>query len=448
MSGTGRIQAPPRPGSPVGGVAAPTDLPRLLAGLDQGGATLTLAEHLRLWGSPPWRSKRPADLIGAIDRAGLRGRGGAWFPAERKWRAVSGSALRLPVVVANGAEAEPASEKDKLLLSHVPHLVLDGADLAATAVRASRVIIYCPPDLVARLQSAVAERVAWGVGPVKTEVFGAARSFVAGEESAVVGHLNGRPGALPMFTGVQPVYRRGVADRPTLVQNVETLAHAALIGRFGADWFRSLGTADSPGSALLTVSCAGGAPARIVEIALGAPLRSVLTAVSVEPSSVGAVLTGGFGGTWISGPDGLDVPVCEESLRRRDATLGAGVIGVLPLGACPLSETAHIAAYMQTQGAGQCGPCSNGLPAISAAVANLAWEPRVQAREVARIEELCGQVAGRGACHHPDGVVRLVRTMLRVFPDHVASHLGHGPCDRAGQGPVLPVPVARCWTGG
>lgn len=141
-------------------------------------------------------------------------------------------------------------------------------------------------------------------------------------------------------------------------------------------------------------------------------------------------------------------PAAGSQAPSSPTALGAGVIGVLPLGACPLSETAHIAAYMQTQGAGQCGPCSNGLPAISAAVANLAWEPRVEAREVARIEELCGQVAGRGACHHPDGVVRLVRTMLRVFPDHVASHLGHGPCDRAGQGPVLPVPVARCWTGG
>ena len=417
-------------------VAAPAGLPRLLAGLDPAGSGTDLPRHLAQWGWPPRR--RPADVLGEIERSGLRGRGGAWFPTAVKWRAVASRRMRSGVVVVNGAEAEPASGKDRLLLHRAPHLVLDGASLAAGAVGAARVIAYVPPALVDTVGAAVAERRALGIDPVGIDVVAAATSFVAGEESAVVDHLNGGPGSRPSFTAVRPVYQRGVGGRPTLVQNAETLAHAALVGRFGADWFRRMGTAGSPGSALLTVSSPSDRPS-IIEVALGTPLRSVLAAAGVDQRDASAALVGGFGGTWLALPDALDMPLAEESLRGAGATLGAGVVAVLGQDGCPLAETAHVAAYLETQGAGQCGPCLNGLPALAGATAELAWRPTGQHRLPSRLEQLGAQIEGRGACHHPDGAVRLVRSALRAFPGHVRMHLEHGPCRAADAPPVLPV---------
>lgn len=420
---------------------APVGLPRLLSGLGADSGTVGLSAHVAHWGSPPRRSGRRSALIEEIERSGLRGRGGAGFPTAVKWRAVSVRRLRRAVVVANGAEAEPVSAKDQLLMQRVPHLVLDGASLAASAVGAGRVVIYVPPALVAHMSAAVAARQGFGLDPVDIEVVAAVVSFVAGEESAVVVHLNGGPGGLPAFTGLRPVYERGVGGAPTLVQNVETLAHAALIGRFGGDWFSQLGTSASPGTALLTLS--GVVPPTVMEIALGTSLGSVLAGAQLHPASIGPVLMGGFGGSWVELNEALGVPVCEEGLRGLGATLGAGVVGLLPVSACPLAETAHIAAYMSSQGAGQCGPCTNGLPAIASAAAALAWNPRGYGDLVERIEGLGRQVSGRGACHHPDGVVRMALSALRVFSGHVDGHLRHGPCEAAAAPPTLKVPDAR-----
>ena len=420
----------------------PAGLPRLLAGLPPDGARMDLPRHLQQWGWPWPATWRASNLIREIEQAGLRGRGGAGFPTAVKWRAVSSRRMRAAVVVANGAEREPASGKDRLLLARAPHLVLDGASLAGAAVGAVRVIAYVPADLVATVTAAVAERSERGLDPTPIEVVPAAPSFVAGEESAVVDHLNGGPGGRPVFTAVRPVYQRGVQGRPTLVQNVETLAHAALISRLGAAWFREMGTAESPGSALLTVSGAGRPPA-VTEVALGTPLASVLHALEADLPSVGAVLVGGFGGTWLAAPDARHARLSAEGLHSLGASFGAGVIGVLPLDACPLAETAHIATYLAAHGAGQCGPCVHGLPALADVSAALAWHPSRQTRLVERAGHLAGQIAGRGACHHPDGAVRLVQSGLRVFADHVDAHLNYGPCPGAGRPPVLPVPDAR-----
>jgi NADH:ubiquinone oxidoreductase subunit F (NADH-binding) len=420
----------------------PAGLPRLLAGLGPDGGRVDLARHLQRWGWPWPASWRPGSLIAEIERSGLRGRGGAAFPAGVKWRAVSSRRMRGAVVVANGAEREPASGKDRLLLARAPHLVLDGASLAGAAVGAVRVIAYVPADVVPTVTAAAAERARRGLDPTPIEVVPAAGSFVAGEESAVVDHLNGGPGGRPTFTAVRPVYQRGVQGRPTLVQNVETLAHAALISRFGAAWFRGVGTAESPGSALLTVSGAGRPPA-VTEIALGTPLAAVLRVLDTDPSSVGAVLMGGFGGTWLAAGEARHALLSAEGLRPLGAAFGAGVIGVLPPDACPLAETAHISAYLAAHGAGQCGPCVRGLPALAAVAAALAWQPSRQTRLVERAGHLAGQISGRGACHHPDGAVRLVQSTLRTFADHVDAHLNHGPCPGAGAPPVLPVPDAR-----
>jgi NADH:ubiquinone oxidoreductase subunit F (NADH-binding) len=374
-----------------------------------------------------------------LEASGLRGRGGAWFRTAAKWRAVASRRLRRPVVVANGAEGEPASRKDRLLLARAPHLVLDGATLAAAAVGARRLVIYVPPRLVGVVSAAVGERSELGIDPVEPEVVAAADCFVAGEASAAVAQLNGGPGGTPAFTGIRPVHERGVGGRPTLVQNAETLAHAGLIARFGAVWFRQLGTPDSPGTALASVSGAVGRP-RVTEVELGTTLREVVGLFDLPADSVQAVLLGGYGGAWLAGRDAMDTPLCEERLRPLGTTFGAGVIGLLPRTSCALAETARIVAYMETQGAGQCGPCANGLPALTTAMVSLAFDASPRRGAPERLAQLCDLIDGRGACHHPDGVARLVRSTLRSFTNHVGAHQRHGPCPQAYEPGVLPIP--------
>jgi NADH:ubiquinone oxidoreductase subunit F (NADH-binding) len=421
--------------------AAPAGLPRLLAGLSPGRGPVGLAEHLERWGEVRSSARRAA----AVAESGLQGRGGGWFPAGRKWQAVSEGRER-PVVVANGAEGEPASRKDRLLLSRLPHLVLDGADLAACGVGACRVVVYAPAELAAPLGSARREREAAGLSRQPVEVAVASAAYLAGEESAVAGHLSGRFAARPLFTGLSPVFRRGVAGRPTLVHNVETLAHVALLARFGPAWFRQLGTPRSPGSALVSVSGAVGAPG-VLEIALGSRLGDVLAACGGPLEPLEGVLLGGYGGAFVPGPSLADLALSEEHLRPLGASLGAGVVVALPASRCPLAVTAEVLRFLRDERSGQCGPCALGLAELAEATWRVAFS-RPRRVEIGRIAALCQLVDGRGACHHPDGAVRLVRSAMSAFAGDLRRHVEAGPCGRPGAAGLLPLASRAPASGG
>ena len=365
------------------------------------------------------------------------GHGGAWFPVAAKWRAVAGASRRRPVVVANGAEGEPASRKDALLLMRAPHLVLDGLALAATALHAQQAIVYVPASSMPTVEAALAERRARGLDPIAIELAESPDTFISGQESAVVNALGGRRGAVPSFVGLTTIRERGVGGRPTLVQNVETLAHVALVARFGADWFRGVGTAQNPGTMLLTVDAAPRAPwSSRRRSALPSAPRPVLGEDDLARTR--AFLLGGYGGAWVSPQVFAELPVSEKAARHAGATLGAGVIVPLPRDVCPLAEMADVVRYMEGQGAGQCGPCVHGLGELAESMDRLAYGGR-GGPHIDRILEICTLVEGRGACRHPDGVARFVRTGLGVFADEVASHQRRGPCTRTRAARVLPV---------
>lgn len=420
--------------------AAPESLPRLLAGLLPDHDVVGLARHVEQWG-PLWPAvKGPGTLVDAVTASGLRGHGGAWFPAGRKWQTVAREGRRT-AVVANGAEGEPASRRDRLLLFRLPHLVLDGVELASYGVHARRVVLYLPEELTGPLSAALREREEAGVARFPVELEVAPRAYLAGEESAAVSHLSGRAPARPTFTGLQPVYRRGLSGYPTLVHNVETLAHVALVARFGPAWFRRIGTERNPGSALLSVSGAVARPG-VVEVALGTRLGSVLDTCGGPVEPLEGVLLGGYGGSFVSGGDLLETRLDEEHLRARDASLGAGVVVALPASRCPLAITARLVRYLERERAGQCGPCVHGLAELATATEHLAFS-RPRRQEVSRIASLCHLVAGRGACHHPDGAVQLVRSALSAFARDVERHLATGPCGRPGPGDLLSLPGSR-----
>jgi NADH:ubiquinone oxidoreductase subunit F (NADH-binding) len=448
------------------GAAAPHDaapagvLPRLLPRLlpPPGEAGSDLAAHLARFGPPPYRDDPPS-LMRALESAGLTGRGGAAFPTWRKFAAVAGAAgagnggagnggagnggagRPRPVVVGNGAEGEPASRKDRTLLWLSPHLVCDGLQLAAHAVGAAGCCLYIPRDapLRQRLQAALDERAGAGADRVPVRLVDAPPRFLAGEASAVASRVAGGP-ALPWFKRPR-VSERGAGNRPTLVQNVETLAHLALIARYGPGWFRAAGTAEEPGSMLVTCHRADGT-SDVVEAEIAAPIGTLLR---LEQLPAQAVLVGGYHGAWVPGGDAASLRLADAELRDFGAARGAGILAALPGDRCGLAESARVARYLALESAGQCGPCLNGLPRIAGALADLA-EPRPQPRALADLDRWSGLVQGRGACHHPDGSVRFVRSTLAVFAAELTRHQ-HGRCSGGDAGgrrrPFLPVPPDR-----
>jgi len=322
-------------------------------------------------------------------------------------------------VVANGAEGEPASAKDRVLLQQAPHLVLDGLQLAAECVGSVDAYVYVHEGPAAdSIGRALSERRTRDIDRIPVNVVVADDRFVAGEESAVVSRIEGHK-ALPRDKA-ELVVHRGIHGRPTLVQNVETLAHLALVARHGALWFRERGTADELGTFLATI---GGAVRRpgVLEAEYGIGLMQLLTDAGGESQPLQAVLIGGYHGAWLPVDVIADVVMSRAGLQPFGATPGAGVVVALPDSACGLVATAEIARYLAGQNTGQCGPCFNGLPAIASILGRLA-SGEASRNLLTDVDRLARLVEGRGACHHPDGAVRFVRSGLRVFADEVRLH--------------------------
>ena len=415
---------------------------RLLAGWRKTGRAADLREHLAKHGPMPLRgSGPPSPLTRIVADAGLTGRGGAGFPTGTKMRAVA--ERRGPaVVVGNGMEGEPASEKDQVLLSLAPHLVLDGLMLAADAVGAAQADLCLPdnrPWLAQAILAALDERERAGTDPLPVEVHTLPHRYVSSEETALVSRLSGGD-AKPLGSPPRPA-ERGVGKRPTLIDNVETLAHLALIARYGPAWFRRAGHADAPGTMLVTISGEVATPG-VYEIELGTLIGDVL-ALASPVGPIGGLLVGGYFGTWLDPRMAVDLPVTPQALRNAGASIGAGVLVVLPASGCPLHETARVLAYLAAESAGQCGPCTFGLPAIAGDFAELATG-RSRGAALQRLERRLEVIAGRGACRLPDGAVRLASSALSTFPADVHAHARHQPCQamRYG-GPArgfLPIP--------
>ncbi len=367
--------------------------PALLRGLGDGPS---LGAHRARYGDLP---ALDALLLRAlVAEADVRGRGGAAFPFATKLDGVRkhASALKRPVVVVNLSEGEPASSKDSALALVRPHLVLDGAVAAARALKASAVHVVLPGEraLPARqMTTAVGERRDDGV---RISLHTAEPRFVAGQASAVLELLAGRRN-LPVTTW-QPAAFDGLDGRPTLLSNAETWAHVGLLVHRGAAAYRSHGTSAEPGTTLLTVTGPDGRP-HVHEVEFGSRLRDVLP----DDAAGGPVLLGGFHGAWATWHTVASARVSVLGMRSLGLPLGAGVVLAPGRDACPLEWTTRIVEHLAGQSARRCGPCFNGLPALATALRHLDAE---------RVRTLCGLVERRGACAHPDGTVRLVRSLV------------------------------------
>lgn len=422
----------------LGAPTAPSGPQRLLDGWTTTGRAADYRAHHARYGPVPVGAFPGRDgrerLVAMVEESGLRGRGGAGFPTGRKLRSVAEG--RNPVVLANGCEGEPASDKDHVLLDIAPHLVLDGAVLAAHAVGASEIIlcVHRGDPVLDSAAAAAAERPA---DEPRVRIVAVPPRYVSSEASALVRFVDtgdARPTTKPPRTS-----ERGVRGRPTLVDNVETLAHLALVARYGPRWFRSHGTVESPGTTLFTVSGAVRHPG-VYEAPLGTTLARVLDFAGGPPGPVRAVLLGGYGGSWLPLPWAAGLPLTYEDLRAAGTSLGVGSITVLPTGACGLTETAHVLRYLAGESAAQCGPCMFGLPSIAEDFDRLVAGSRDAGEALRRLHRHLGMVTGRGACSHPDGAVRLAASALRTFDDDLRAHLAGRPCRGAGR-TTLPIPA-------
>jgi NADH:ubiquinone oxidoreductase subunit F (NADH-binding) len=399
---------------------------RLFDGRPMAQGRESFTEHEARFGPLP-DAQRLRDLIPALELSGLLGRGGAGFPVGRKWHSVAERSDGRAVVLANGAEGEPLSAKDRAVMTLRPHAVVDGAVLAARAVGADEAILYIgTAHEVARraMHDALAERAV----PLPVRIVDAPDRYVAGEESAAVHFVNDGD-ARPTNVPPRP-YERGVDGRPTLVQNVESLAYAGLIARFGPEWFRGASSSGPAGLGIVTLAGVAHRGAR--EIELGTPIGEILEPSGARRDTTQAILLGGYFGRWVLAAAAWDQPLEPAALRAAGLTFGCGVVSTLGARDCGLESTSRILGYLADQSAAQCGPCVFGLRAIADAAGRLAG--RTGSREdLARIEGWAGQLAGRGACRHPDGAAGLLHSSFEAFGDEWTSHARSRTCSSAGQ---------------
>jgi len=398
-----------RPPSPVTVPSEVTVLPgpALLAGIEAGPS---LAAHRDQHGPLP-RLDRAA-LMTDLERISLRGRGGAGFPFATKLAALGSGR---PVLVVNLSEGEPASSKDSGLALTRPHLVLDGAVTTARALAAREIHLVLPgerPMAAGSMRAAIAER----DDPVRIRTHVAEPRFVAGQAKAVVELLSGRPN-LPR-TSWAPEAVSGHQGRPTLLSNGETWARIGLLALHGARDYARIGIPTEPGATLITVGTPGSVPV-VREAAYGDVVRDLIP----RERHGRPVLIGGFHGSWATWETVASLRLSVSRMRTLGTPLGAGVLLSLGRDDCPVDLTRKVVGYLAGQSAGRCGPCFNGLPALADAVDAVA-----RGRGgTARVEELSRLVVRRGACAHPDGTVRLVRSLLSTFAAEVAAHAG-GAC--------------------
>ncbi|MFC0406848.1 NADH-ubiquinone oxidoreductase-F iron-sulfur binding region domain-containing protein [Roseomonas elaeocarpi] len=362
-----------------------------------------------------------AALIEAVEAAQLRGRGGAAFPMAVKLRSLADQHGE-KYLLANGEEGEPASIKDRWLLRRRPHLVLDGVLRAAVAIGASRAILYVSDEAAARsVEAAVAEL---GETVVPLSLHQVEPAYVAGEETAAVRAVNGGP-AKPTDKPPRP-FQSGVAGRPTLVANVETLANLPFIATEGAGRFREHGDGTgSPGTFLMTVSGACRRPG-LYEVPMGVTLGQALEALTGLQGTPHGFLMGGFF-AGLMGPRALEVELSYDRLRAAGSGLGCGAVVVVGPDDCPVSAAADVLAYFARENAGQCGACMRGTPAMSK-VADALSRGTATAAEVEKLRGWSVSLIGRGACNLLDGAAFVAASLFREFPDEVDTHLA-GRCE-------------------
>ncbi len=376
----------------------------------------------------------PDSVISIISESGLRGRGGAGYPAGVKWRDCATQPDLRRYVVANGFEADPGAQVDRALMERDPHAVVEGAALAAWAVGAESVIIAVSsnaPVAAERLRTAVDEAEERGyVGRgadgqvLDIEVREVTGSFVVGEETALLRAIEGRraqPDQRPPYPS-----RAGLWGVPTIVNNVKTLAAVPWIISHGAGAYASLGSADAPGTTLVQLGGAVRKPG-IVEVPLGATIREILDGPGgFVQGTLKAVLVGGPTGGFLP-PESLDTPLTYERLREAGALGGSGTLLALDESACIVDVATLMTRYLNDNACGKTIPCRIGTRRM-AELGGAICSGHVRPSDAGVLEDLAADVRDAALCGLETDASNPLLSGMRYFAPEFEAHIARGEC--------------------
>ena len=420
----------------------------------------TLNDHVAsggLTGLFAARQQAPDAAIELITTAGIRGRGGAGFPTGRKWRSIADAATDAdePFVVINGAEGEPGTFKDRALLRANPYLVLEGALIAAHCIGADRIVVATKArygEELDRIRQAAGELAhAGALVDERIEIVEGPDHYLFGEETALLEVIEGEeplPRQLPPYlyglfttspnlgwsagTDESPGGPTEESSNPALVNNVETYAHVALVCRNGADWYRSMGTAESPGPTIVTIT--GDVQRAVVaEVELGQPIRHVIEALTGGPApgrSIKAVLSGVS--NRVLTDDELDLPMSYEALAAEGSGLGSAGFIVFDDTRNMIDVAYQVSRFLHIESCGQCNPCKTGTQAITGALEEIV-AGQGRAEDLDTIERRLLTVTDASRCYLPTQEQIVMTNLLQRFPDDLATRAG----GEAGEAEVL-----------
>src|SRR4051794_28416036 len=415
-------------------------------GTDVGGLGLRAAQDMG-----------PAATIETVLRSGLRGRGGGGFPTGRKWRSIAGSDAGRGgrrYVVVNGAEGEPGTFKDRALLRANPYQLVEGVVIAAFAVGADEAFICLKASFERELEAvtrAVQEMQRSGIcTDCAVNIVAGPDEYLFGEEKAMLEVIEGKP-PLPRWfppyehglfaTGPQEGWESGASrprtggPNPTLVNNVETLSNVPHILAKGADWFRSMGTAESPGTIVATVVGDVVAP-DVGEVELGTPLRAVIDAVGsgvASGRSVKAVFSGVANAVVTA--NALDTPVTYEGFKAVGSGMGAAGFIVYDDTACMVDAAYRFSRFLYIESCGQCPPCKIGSGEITTHLERIETGAGTD-EDLDTIAGWLARVTDGNRCYLAVEEQTVVSSILRAFPEEFAAHIEQGHCPDGGRRPM------------
>ncbi|HEX7171183.1 MAG TPA: NADH-ubiquinone oxidoreductase-F iron-sulfur binding region domain-containing protein [Candidatus Limnocylindria bacterium] len=388
----------------------------------------------------------PEDVIGEIETAGLRGRGGSGYPTAAKWRAARATGADRRIVVANLMAADPSALGDRALAEGNPHLVVEGLLVAAYAVGAAEAIIAVRRDwaeAIDRLRTAIREATDAHLAgylvlgtdtSIQLSVWEGSGAYVAGEETALLNALAGDRG-MPAIRPPFPAHR-GLHDAPTVVQNGETLAHAAWILAHSPEAFASIGKDGNRGTKLVTVMGRVAQPG-LVEVPLGTPLLDLLNLAGGGKGTTKALFVGGPGGGAIDAGS-LSTTYDYESLAAAGAIIGSGSVLVTDTDTCMVDTARFFVDFSAREACGKAVPCRIGTKRLVEALDRiLAATPRPN--DFTLLRELSRKVSDTALCRLEQLAPGPILTTLDRFPDEYRAHAERGECV-AGYHPPLDVP--------
>ncbi len=422
--------------------------PILLQKLD--GPPWDIEPYVGLGGYEAWRKcvteLSPEAVVDVLKQSGLRGRGGAGFPTGTKWDKVLNHRLKERYFVCNAGEHEPGTFKDRYLLKHYPHQLLEGCLIAAHTVRAKASFIYINHEYAeerstltkameqARERGFLGKNI-FGTGvDLEIELFEGHGSYVAGEETAMLESMQGRP-AMPRQK--PPFYPTdfGLYGKPTLVNNVETLCNIPHILQHGAAWFTQVGTEKCPGTMLFSLSGAVNKPG-VYEMPLGSPMRRLIEEYGggvPGGRKVKAVFPGGPAFSMVT-PDQLDLPMDFDSLRKAGTGLGSAGVIVVDDATCMVEQTLKFSNFFKVESCGQCPPCRMGTINLATLMTKIESGEGTQ-KDLDALLQVCGFVKGTGYCTLVTGAAVLVQSSLKLFREEFESHITRERC------PFKPIPA-------